>query len=632
MSIFNLFENIPLKGDKSKRFLKSDVLEYEHFKQDDVGEKIFEIKRGILWVPYLVCLITLGILVGQLVRLQITEGSFHRILAEGNRVRVREIKAPRGLIYDSKGVVLAKNQPSFNLEIYPLDLPRNAEERNEIFKKLSTIAQISEVDISEKVLKKGFSTYDPVILKENIDRETALILEVRTANLSGVAVAKIPVREYNNIEGLGPILGYVGKMTNEDLQKNPLYKTFYDIGKDGLEFNYEKYLKGIPGISEIEVDSHGRQQRQLAVSDPQPGNNLTLSLDSALEIQLTKALERAVYRANSLAGVAVVLNPQNGQILAITSVPSFDNNLFTRQTAGEEYQKLLDDPSKPMFNRAISGTYPSGSTIKPVIAAAGLEDGTITVNTTINDPGEIKVGSYTYPDWKAHGLVDVRKAIAESCNVFFYSVAGGWDKIKGLGIGKLDDYLKRFGFGSKLGVDLPGEVSGLVPDPAWKEKNKKEMWYLGDTYHLGIGQGDFLVTPLQMAAAYGVIANNGELLVPQIASKITDKDGNVIWQSNKEIIRKDFIAKENLQIVREGMRQAVTTGSAKLLADLPVMAAAKTGTAQFGNEGKTHGWMAAFAPYHDPQIVIIVLVEAGSEGYASAGPVINETLNWYFSR
>lgn len=632
MSIFSLFDDANLSGDKSKRFLKSDVLEYEHFKDEDVGEEIFSEKRGILLLPYFICLFVLAILIGQLVRLQISQGGFNRTLAEGNRIRSREIKAPRGLIYDSRGVVLAKNQSSFNLEIYPLDLPRDSGGREEVFQKLSSISQISENEIKEKVNQKGFLTYDPVVLKENIDRETALILEVKTINLSGVAVTKTPIREYNLIKGLGPIVGFVGKMTEEDLKENPAYKPFYDIGKEGLERTYEKYLKGAPGILEVEVDSRGRQQRQLAVSDPLAGDNLTLSLDSALEEQLTRALERAVKGAHSPGGAAVALNPQNGQILALTSVPTYDNNIFAGQTAADEYQRLLDDPSKPMFNRAVSGTYPSGSTIKPVIAAAGLQEGVITANTTINAPGEIKVGNYVYPDWKVHGLTDVRKAIAESVNIFFYALAGGWDKIKGLGIAKMDEYLVKFGFGAKTGIDLPAEAAGLVPDPAWKEKNKHEIWYLGDTYHLGIGQGDFLVTPLQMASAYTAIANGGELLQPQIATKITDKDGNVVWQSQKEIIRKDFISPENLQVVREGMRQAVTSGSARLLADLPVATAAKTGTAQFGNEGKTHAWEAAFAPYHDPQIAIIVLVEAGGEGYATAGPVVNEVLNWYFSR
>ena len=632
MSIFSLFEDTPLRGDKLKRFLKNPVLEYEHFKQEDVGEEVFSLKRGFLWLPYLICFLALVILVGQLVRLQIAQGGFNRNLAEGNRLRMREIKAPRGLIYDSQGKILAKNQPSFNLEVYPLDLPKDKNEREEIFRALSQIAQIPEQEIIEKVQKKGFLSYDPIILKENIDRDTALILEVRTANLSGIVVSKKPVREYLSIEGLGPIIGYVGKMTKQDLKNNPTYKPFHEIGQEGIELTYEKYLKGNPGVLEIEVDSHGRQQRQLSVSEPLPGNNLTLSLDVNLEEKLTKTLQKAIENANSPGGAAVALNPQTGQILAITSMPTFDNNLFGRPTAAEEYQKLANDPSKPMFDRAISGIYPSGSTIKPVIAAAGLQEGIITANTTINAPGEIKVGNWTYPDWKVHGQTDVRKAIAESVNIFFYAIAGGWDKIRGLGIVKLDEYLKKFGFGDKTGIDLPAEGIGLVPDPKWKEKNKKESWYLGDTYHLGIGQGDFLVTPLQMAAAYAAIANGGELLSPKIVDKIVDKDGKVIFKQDKEVIRQDFISPENLQIVREGMRQAVTSGSAKLLSDLPVMAAAKTGTAQFGDEGKTHAWMAAFAPYRDPQIVIIVLVEAGGEGYATAGPLVNDVLNWYFSR
>lgn len=632
MSIFSLFEDVPLSGDKLKRFLKNPVLEYDHFRQKDVGEEIFSLKRSFLWFPYLICFLAFAVLTYQLVRLQISQGVFNRTLAEGNRIRMREIQAPRGLIYDSKGQVLTQNQPSYNLEIYPLDLPRSKKDRDDVLRKLAIISQIPESEIFDKVNQKGFLTYDPIILKENIDRDTALILEVRTANLAGVAVIKTPIRQYTSLQGLGPILGYVSKMTREDLKENPTYKPFYEIGKEGVEASYEKYLKGNPGVLEVEVDSRGQQQRQLAVSDPQPGNNLTLSIDAQLEEKLTLALERAVVINDSPGGAAVALNPQNGQILAMTSIPTFDNNLFTRQTAATEYQKLIDDPSKPLFNRAVSGTYPSGSIIKPVVAAAGLQDGIIAAATTINAPGEIKVGNYVYPDWKVHGYTDVRKAIAESVNIFFYAVAGGWDKIKGLGIARMDYYLEQFGFGEKTGVDLSAEAAGLVPTPEWKEKNKNEIWYLGDTYHLGIGQGDFLVTPLQMAVAYGAIANGGELINPKIVSKITDKNGNLVWESNKEIIRKNFISEENLQVVREGMRQAVTSGSATLLSDLPVMAAAKTGTAQFGNEGETHAWEVAFAPYHDPQIVIVVLVEAGGEGYSTAGPVVNNVLSWYFSR
>lgn len=636
MSIFDLYDDKLLSGDKSERRLREDVLDWENFNKDAAGEEIFEAigtrKAKVFWISYLVCLLILGILIAQLLKLQIAQGSFNRNLAEGNRIRSREIAAPRGLILDSRDQILAQNKASFNLQIYPLDLPKKKNEREDIFKKLSEVGQIPQAEIEEKVYNKGLLTYDPVVLKENIDRDTALILEMKTVNLPGVAIVKKPIREYLKIDGLGPLIGFVGKMTDQDLKENPTYEPFYDIGKEGVEASYEKFLKGAPGILEVEVDSKGRQQRQLSSSEPSPGNNLFLSLDGQLEKVMAQTLEQEIRNVNSPGGAAIAINPKSGQILGMVSIPTYDNNLFSPNFTSENYQNLLDDPSKPMFNRAIAGTYPSGSIIKPFVASAGLQEGVITANTTINAPGEIKIGNYVYPDWKVHGLTDVRKAIAESVNVFFYAVAGGWDKIKGLGIAKMDEYLIDFGFGSETGVDLPGEAAGLVPNPEWKEKNKKEMWYLGDTYHLGIGQGDFLVTPLQMATAFSAIANGGELLKPQLVAKITDKDDKVIQDFSKEVIRKDFISAENIQIVREGMRQAVTSGSAKALSDLPEMVAAKTGTAQFGDEGKTHAWMEAFAPYNDPQIAIVVLIEQGGEGYATAGPVVKNILNWYFQR
>lgn len=632
MSIFDLFDDNFLPGDKLQRKLREDVLEYDHFKPDAKGVEIFQEKAKSMRVPYIFCFLVLGVLLAQLLRLQVAQGSFNRNLAEGNRIRVREVTAPRGLVYDSQGQILAKNQASFNLEIYPLDLPRNKTEREEIYKKLSGIAQIPEEEIKEKVAKKGFSTYDPIVLKENLDRDTAMILEYKTINLPGVTVSKKPVREYTSVAGLSHILGYVGKMTEKELQEHPNYRPSYQIGKSGLEIIYEEDLRGSPGVLQVEVDSHGRQQRQLSATNPLPGNNLHLSINAGLEEEMYQSLANQVQAADSPGGVAVALNPKNGQVLGMVSFPGFDNNIFTSSEIDEKYQELISDQAKPMFNRAISGTYPSGSIIKPIVATAGLQEGVITENTTISDSGEIKVGNWVYPDWKVHGLVDVRKAIAESCNVFFYSVAGGWDKIKGLGIEKMKDYLLKFGFGSKTGVDLPGEAVGLVPDPAWKEENKKEIWYLGDTYHLGIGQGDFLVTPLQMAQAISVIANDGELLQPRIVQKITDKDGKVVKEYQKEVIKDNIASSENLQIVREGMRLAVTAGSATRLSDLPIAAAAKTGTAQFGAEGKTHAWMAAFAPYNDPQIVVVTLIEEGGEGYATAGPVTYDILNWYFSQ
>lgn len=632
MSIFDLFDDSNLPGDKTKRQLRDGALEYEHFKQDAEGGEIFEKESGPLWVAYLISLIVFGVLFAQLLNLQVTQGSFNRTLAEGNRIRAREINPPRGLIFDSNKKIIAKNSATFSLEIYPLDLPKKKEDRTAIYETLSGIAQIPVADIENAIDKKGLLTYDPVILKENLDRDTALVLKVKTANLAGIGIAANPVREYENIPGLAALLGYVGKVSDRDLKDHPNYKPSYEIGKDGLESYYEKYLRGVPGISEIEVDSRGRQQRELASTQPMPGNNLILNLDSGLEQVLSNSLSNVLASSKGTGGVAVAMNPQTGQILGMVSLPSFDNNLFTRPTAAEEYQKLVNDPSTPLFNRAISGTYPSGSIIKPMMAAMALQEGVITPVTTINDPGSISVGNWVYPDWKAHGYVDVKKALAESCDVFFYSVAGGWDKIKGLGIDRMKSYLTKFGFGQKTGIDLPGESTGLVPDPKWKQQVKNESWYLGDSYHLGIGQGDFLVTPLQMVTSTSIIANGGQLLQPKLASQITDKDGTVIEIFPKEVIRENFIDPANISTVRSGMRQAVTSGSARSLGDLPVEVAAKTGTAQFEVAGKTHAWMTAYAPYENPTIAIAVLVEQGGEGYAEAGPVIHDALKWYFSR
>ncbi len=629
MSIFDQFDK--LSKDLRKRKVNIESSEYEYSQST---EELDEKPKKSFWFFYSGVLGVFAILVVQLLNLQISQGSFNRYLAEGNRIRERKVPAPRGIIYDKKGTPLLGNDASFSLEVYPLDIPKSQKENQDFYETLSQIIQIPADEIKNTIKEKGSGRADPVTLKENIDRDTALMLEVKTNNLPGVVIGKNPIRNYQNIPGLSQILGYVGKVTDSELKDNPQLSMNQVIGKDGLEKSYQDFLKGEDGINQIEVDSHGRAQRILSNLPPQPGSSLVLTIDSELEDFMTKTLEQALSAADSQAGAAVAIDPKTGGILGMVSLPTYNNNIFAKGLSQEEYQKLLNDETKPMFNRAISGTYPSGSTIKPLIASAGLQEGVITENTTIDDPGEIKVGSWSYPDWKAHGLVDIRKALAVSCNVFFYSVGGGWDKIKGLGVEKLKDYLAKFGFGKALGVDLPGEASGLVPSPEWKEKVKKESWYLGDTYHMAIGQGDVLVTPLQMVDAVAAIANGGELLKPYVVQKINDKEGKTLEETQKEVIRKGFIDDGNLQIVREGMRNAVTAsyGSARALNDLPVAAAAKTGTAQFGNEGKTHAWMVAFSPYNDPQIAIAVIIEGGGEGYATAGPVAEQILNWYFTR
>lgn len=630
MSIFDAFDkNLP--GDRNTRKVVLDADEYEQFSQEEVLTR----QPQSLWVFYATILLVFLGLTAQLLNLQITHGSFNLLLAESNRVRDRESLAPRGIIYDQKGKALVVNDVAFVLQLFPVDLPRESGEREKFYANLSTITQIPIQELKDKVKEKGMSA-DPAVLKENIDRDTALLLETKIINLPGVVMAKQPIRHYIETAGLAPVIGYVGKLTDEEFKNNrdPSLKMNHDIGKSGLEKVYQNDLKGTNGTNKIEVDSQGRAQRILTDVAPEPGNNLILGLDADLETKMSESLSLAIRWAGVSAGAAVAINPQNGEVLGLVSWPTYDNNLFSQGTSNDEYQKSLNNPAQPMFNRAISGAYPSGSTIKPMVASAGLQEGVITENTTINDTGQITVGNYVYPDWKAHGLVDVRKALAVSANVFFYAVGGGWDKIRGLGPDKLNYYLQKFGLGAKTGIDLSGEVEGLVPSPEWKEKTKKEMWYLGDTYHMAIGQGDVLTTPLQMVVSTAAIANNGELLRPHLVRKITDKEGNTIKEFSKEIVRSDFIDNSNLAIVRSGMRDCVTQsyGSCRTLSSLPVAVAAKTGTAQFGNEGKTHGWMVAFAPYENPTIAIAVIIEGGGEGFSTAEPVVQNIFNWYFSQ
>jgi penicillin-binding protein 2 len=319
----------------------------------------------------------------------------------------------------------------------------------------------------------------------------------------------------------------------------------------------------------------------------------------------------------------------------MVSIPSYDNNKFSQGIKAEDYEAILNDEENPMLNRAISGIYPSGSIIKPVIAAAGLDQGVISEDTTINDPGEIKIGEWVFPDWKNHGIVDVKKAIAVSCNVFFYAIGGGWENIKGLGVDLIDQYLDRFGFGKTSGIELTGEAEGNIPTPEWKEEVKGEPWYLGDTYHLAIGQGDFLVTPLQMANALVGIANGGTLYKPHFVSKVIDPEGNTVKEFDAEVLSDSLVDNDySIEVVRQGMRQSVDsdTGSSRQLQDLPVSAGGKTGTAQYDASDleRYHAWFTAFAPYDNPEIAIVVLVEKGGEGNEVAEPVANEILKYYF--
>lgn len=623
----NPFENFSNLGE-----IENLSEEYKHsseFDNKDLLEDKKEARPSFAFF-YIFGFIIMAIFFFRLMDLQVAKGAKFQYMAEGNRIRSRDIPAPRGIIYDKGGKIITQNIASFNLEIYPADFPQEKTDREEIYRKIEKISQISQDDIKNQVEKQGLFSVDAIILKENINRDEAMTLMIKYNNISGVTVKARPSRQYENIPGLAQILGYIGKISQEELDKNADYKMDSWIGKTGIEKSYENSLKGTPGKEQVEVDSQGIIQRALASIEPTPGNNLYLGIDTGLEQEMANDLNAKIQELKVENGVALAIDPRDGTILGMVSLPSYDNNIFAENFAGQ-YQKLLDDPNKPLINRAISGLYPPGSTIKPFIASAALQERVISEDTTIIDKGELKIGEWVFPDWKVHGTVNIRKAIAESCDVFFYTIGGGWEKIGGLGIDRIKRYLDLFGFGKTVGLDISGEGEGLIPDPDWKEKTKKESWYLGDTYHLAIGQGDFLSTPLQLLNATAAVANGGELLKPHLAIKETDHLGKIVKEYGKEVIRKDLIDSYNIQVVREGMRQTVTSGSARTLADLPVEVAGKTGTAQFGNEDKTHAWFTAFAPFDTPEIALVVLIEKGGEGSDVAVPVAKKILEWYFN-
>jgi len=356
---------------------------------------------------------------------------------------------------------------------------------------------------------------------------------------------------------------------------------------------------------------------------------LVLNIDSGLQKKIFDALSGTLEAEKIKKGAAVAIDPRDGGVLALVSLPGFDNNLFAGGISSDNYQKLIKDPSKPLFNRAISGKYPPGSTIKPLIAIAALSEGVIDSHTQIESRGGISVGSYFFGDWKAHGFTDVRKAIAVSSDVFFYTVGGGYGNIEGLGMSKMKKYENLFGMGEFSGIDISEEMKGLIPDEKWKEEIIGERWYVGDSYHAAIGQGFITATPLQIANYVAAIANGGTLYQPRIVSQIKKDDGQTVNNPAK-IIRENLAPSKIIKIVQEGMRMVVTDGTATTLNNLPVPVAGKTGTAQFGTEDKTHGWFISYAPYENPEIALVILVEGQTENEYNAVPITKEIYEWYF--
>jgi len=597
---------------------------------------------GIKKVKIFTGIIVLGtaIILGRLFWLQVLNGNNYRSLAENNRIRLRPIPAERGVIYDSFGRQLVANVPSFSLSLIENDLPHNNDERTKMLNQLSAISGVTYSELENKLGKYNGYGFESISVKENLDHATAIKLYVQSSDLPGVLVDSGMKRQYLNgtsttisTVSLSHLFGYVGKLNDEELVKYTAenYLPTDDIGKIGLEKFYETSLRGKYGRKKIEVDAMGREQNVLAEEPPIPGNNLYLTLDLNAQQKLEELVKNTLKRLGLNKAVAIAINPQTGGILAMVSLPTFDNNDFSGGITSEKYQTYLQNPDQPLFNRAISGSYPSGSTIKPIIVAGALQEGVITQNTTVNSVGGIQVGDHFFKDWKAggHGTTNAVRAIAWSINTFFYYIGGGYKTFEGLGFERLIKYFRMFNLGQLTGIDLPGENAGFLPTREWKKNTKNEPWYIGDTYNLSIGQGDLLVTPLQVAVWTATVANGGKIVWPHLGNYFIDtitKTKQPISFPQKSQVS---ISKQNMETVRQGMRACVVSGSCQLLKTLGFTSGGKTGTAQWSSIKNPQAWFTAFAPFDQPKIAITILVEEGKEGSTAAMPIANEFLRWW---
>lgn len=563
--------------------------------------------------------------------LQIVNGAEYRNRAEYNRLKKVVDKAPRGILFDRNGVALVENTPEFSLMLDTSELSGSAADRRAA---LATISVVTGISLEEIDMKIDQAETTDVELRTGIAYDNARALRVSLKDEPALSLTVKPVRHYLATEAYAHVIGYLGKISPKELEKDDSYLVTDSVGKDGLERQYESYLRGVDGGTQIEHDSRNNEQRVIASVDAVPGDSLILTIDDHVQQALYQGLEDMVKKTHqATGGAAVALDPRTGAVLAMVSYPSFDSNAMTAGKPAEYVQSLFNDNRTPLFNRAVSGEYAPGSTFKPVVASAALQNGVITDQTTVLSTGGIRINSWFFPDWKSggHGVTDVRKAIADSVNTFFYTIGGGYEKINGLGVSAMTQFAERFGMGEKLGIDLPHEATGFLPSADWKERVKKEQWYIGDTYHYAIGQGDVLATPLQIASATATVANGGTVWRPHLLKELRSSTNTVVKAEPIEAINEHIISPFVAQVVREGMRQAVTSGSSTALSNFPVPVAGKTGTAQTPS-GTTHGWFSSFAPFDSPEIVITVVIENGGEGHAVALPVARQGLAAYFNR
>lgn len=570
------------------------------------------------------------LLVGRLAYLQVAQGTYYGRLADGNRIRLIPIMAPRGIFYDRNGVQMVSNRPGFTVSILPITGPVD----ETVLSKLAAILGMSTTEIRGKLSQQNGS-FEPIRIKSDIGPDIVTKIEERRSELPGIVIEIQPIRNYINNEFGAHMFGYVSEINDTELEKlKPQgYKTGDIIGKFGLEKVYDRDLRGVDGGGQVEVDVTGRPVQVLGKKEPIPGNNLVLTIDyrvqkaaeAAIDEQL-KYLQTKTEFVNAKAVAAVAINPKTGEILAMVSRPAFNPNLFAKGISTKDWNSLNNNPFHPMDNKVISGEYPPGSTFKIVTGAAALELGKVTPEEKILDTGRHWLIDKGNAMGEALGWLNFREALSKSDNVYFYEMGNR------LGIDNLENYARAFGLGALTGINLPGETDGLVANRRYKLKVYEEEWYLSETFDAAIGQGFQLASPLQVAALMSQVANGGHRYRPYLISKITKPNGDVLKTFEPEEVGRVNLSDRTLNLIRDALREVAQEGgtAGEVFRDFPIAIAGKTGTAE-NPHGQDHGWFVAYGPFEDPRIAVAVIVEQGGYGASSAAPIAKKILEAAFN-
>ena len=579
--------------------------------------------------------IALCVIAGRLYQLQVIEHSHFKTLSQDNRLKLEPIPPVRGLIYDRKGRLLANNRPAYNLEIIPEQVPN----LDQTIDQLSQLITLSERDIDRfHSLRKRSRRFESLPIRVNLSDEDAAKFSVESHRFPGVGIRANLLREYPYGDISAHVLGYVGRISLKDLEKldEANYSGTSHVGKIGLERSYEDTLHGTVGNQQVEVNSVGRIARVVSQEAPVNGQDIHLHLD----IDLQKIAMESLGEFN---GAVIAMDVVDGGILAMASNPSFDPNLFVEGISTKDYSALQQNENRPLYDRALKGVYPPGSTVKPFVGLAGLETGSIHYHDNIYCPGHFKLPnhSHKYRDWKktGHGAMDLKGAITQSCDVYYYKLASD------MGVDSLSKYLEQFGFGEKTGIDLIGEASGILPSRDWKRAARNQPWYAGETVIMGIGQGYFLTSPLQLATATAAFANNGDRLTPRLVKYTSDINHAGAQAIDTEHHPVSVTNKRNWTEVHDAMVNVTEgkRGTAKRIRTPLYRIAGKTGTAQvftvkqdeeydeekIAKKFRDHALFVAYAPADAPQIAVAVIVENGGHGGSTAAPIARKLMDAY---